>query len=125
MEKTNIKVGDKLYLRQFTGDSFVDMVKRPYTVVKVTKGRVKVQSCKFIWPEYHCCGDPYTDCPDLEGKRVQFYNSLPEIIEEDLNGELVDLTWHSKKGMWGTKGRDREYPEYAIFGKWEYMPYLN
>lgn len=125
MEKTNVKPGDKLYLRQFTGNSMIDMVKRPYTVLEVTPTRVKIQTCKYVWPIYHCTGNPMLDMPEYEGKRVQFYDTIPEIIEADKEGEVYELTWHSKKGMWGTKGRERDYPEYAVFGKWEYMPYLD
>lgn len=125
MEKLNVKVGDKLYLRQFTGDYMIDMCKRPYTVIEVSPSRIKVQGCKFVWPIYHCTGNPMMDVPELEGQRVQFYDTIPESIEEDKNGRIEELTWHSRKGMWGTKGRDRDYPEYAIFGKWEYQAYLN
>lgn len=125
MEKTLPKVGDQLYLRQFTGNYMVDMVKRPYTVVESTPSRVVVQECRLIAPVYHCCGNPNLDRPDLEGKRVFFYDTVAERIEADPHGSKEELTWHSRKGMWGTKGRDRDYPEYAIFGKWEHQPYLD
>lgn len=125
MDKVLPKVGDKLYLRQFTGNHMVDMVKYPYTVKEVTKSKVIVQECKLIAPVYHCTGNPHMDRPDLEGKRVFFYDTVAEKIEEDSNGETKELTWHPRKGMWGTKGREEDYPEYAIFGKWEHQPYLD
>lgn len=124
-EKTFPKVGDQLYLRQFTGSHYVDMVKRPYTVVTVTPKTVLVQECKLIAPVYHCCGNPYLDRPDLEGQRVFFYDTVAESIEPDPEGRIEELTWHSKKGMWGTPGPDSSYPEYAIFGKYEHQPYLD
>ena len=34
--KTYPRVGDKLYLQQRTGSYYVDLVKRPYTVIGVT-----------------------------------------------------------------------------------------
>ena len=124
-EKTYPKVGDRLYLRQFTGSYYIDMVKRPYTVVEVTKSIVKVQECNLIAPIYHCVGNPRLDRPDLEGQRVFFYDTVAETIEEDPNGQIEELTWHSRKGLWGTKGRDSSYPEYAIFGEWKHSPYLD
>ena len=124
-EKFLPNVGDKLYLRQFTGSCYVDMVKRPYTVVEVTPTKVLVQSCKLIAPVYHCCGNPYLDRPDLEGQRVFFYDTVAESIEEDKNGRIEELTWHPHRGMWGTPGPESSYPEYAIFGEWKHYPYLD
>lgn len=121
----SVEVGDKLYLRQFTGNYVVDMVKRPYTVVAVTPTRVTIQSCKLIAPVYHCTGNKYLDRPELEGQRIFFFDTIAESIEEDPNGLVEELTWHPKRGMWGTKGRDSDYPQYAIFGKWEHQPYLD
>lgn len=126
MDKTYPQVGDKLYLRQFTGNDCVDSVKRPYTVIEVTNSKVVVQACEYIWPIYHCTGNPHMDRPDLEGQRVQFYDTIPEVILPDENGFTYELTWHSKRGRWGTKGRDEDYPRYAIFTKdYVYSPYLN
>ena len=125
MEKYLPKVGDKLYLCQFTGDCYVDEVKRPYTVIEVTSKVVRIQSCKLIAPVYHCTGNPYMDRPDLEGQRVFFFDTVAESIEEDKNGFIEELTWHGHKGMWGTKGRDSDYPAYAVFGQWKHQPYLD
>ena len=107
-EKTYPKVGDKLYLRQFTGNDYVDMVKRPYTVVEVNKTTIKVQECNLIF----------------NGPR--YYDTLPDDIVEDKNGRIEELTWHPKRMMWGTKGREVDYPQFAIFTKdYEFQPYLN
>ena len=118
-------IGDKLYLRQFTGSYVIDMVKRPYTVISASDSKVVVQQCKLIAPVYHCTGNPYMDRPDLEGQRIFFYDTVAESIEADPNGRTEELTWHPKRGMWGTKGRDADYPEYAIFGEWVHQPYLD
>lgn len=126
-EKTYPKVGDKLFLKQFTGNYYVDIVKRPYTVINVSKtnNKVIVQACKLIAPVYHCSGNPYLDRPDLEGQRVFFYDTVAEFIEENPYGETVELTWHNKRGLWGTPGRDSDYPQYAIFGEYMHSPYLD
>lgn len=114
MEKTFPQVGDKLYLRQFTGNYWVDMVKRPYTVIKVTPTRVYVQACKLIAPV-----DP------VSGKRVFYYDTVAEEILPDPEGRVEELTWHGRKAKWGTPGKDSDYPEYAIFGEYVHQPYLN
>lgn len=124
-EKNYPKVGEKCYLRQFTGNCWVDEVKRPYTVIEVTPTKVVVQECKMTPPVYHCCGNPHLDVPELEGQRVWFYDTVAEIIEEDPNGRTQELNWHSRRGLWGTPGSDRDYPQYAIMGRWEHQPYLD
>lgn len=44
MKKYLPKIGDQLYLRQFTNDMFVDAVKTPYTVTDVSSNQVTVQN---------------------------------------------------------------------------------
>lgn len=124
MEKFLPKVGDKLYLRQFTKSYYVDIVKHPYTVVAVTPSKVLVQACKLIAPKYDSKKHG-GDRADLDGQRVFFYDTVAERIEEDPNGRIEELTWHGRRGMWGTPGRDADYPEYAIFGEWKHQPYLD
>ena len=123
--KTYPKVGDKLYLRQFTGDSFVDQVKEAYTVIKVDKSKVVVQSCKYVWPTFHYEEGMSDYYREFDGQECRFYDTLPEKILEDNEGVTKELTWHSKRQKWGTKGRESDYPEFAIFGEWRYQPYLN
>lgn len=124
--KTFPKVGDKLYLRQFTGNYWVDMVRHPYTVVSVSKSKVIVQECLLHFPIFKY--DPNTMdeyYKQFDGKETRFYDTLPESIEHDPNGHLEELSWHSKRNMWGTKGKDSDYPDYAVFGNWDFQPYLN
>lgn len=125
--KTFPKIGEQGYLRQFTGNSYVDIVKRPVTVVGVTSDRVMVQYAKLIAPVYHCCGNPYLDRPDLEGQRVFFYDTVAENIEPDSNGRIEELSWHGRKGYWGSAGRkDSDYPQYLITAEgYQHQPYLN
>ena len=103
MEKSDIRVGDQGYLRQFTSNSYINMVKRPVTVVEVSKSRVIVQYCKLIAPVYHCCGNPMLDRPDLEGQRVFFYDTVAESIEPDPDGHIVCLSWHPRRKLWEKK----------------------
>lgn len=125
-EKTFPKVGDQLYLRQFTGSHYIDMVKRPYTVINVENNKVTIQSCELIYPVFHYDPDRMSEYyKEYDGKRVCFYDTVAESIIPDPNGRIEYLTWHSKKGLWGTKGSDKDYPQYAIFGKYEHQPYLD
>lgn len=124
-EKTYPKVGDELYLRQFTGRYYVDAVKRPYTVIGVSTAKVTVQECELIAPIYELSGNPNLDRPDLEGQRVFFYDTVAETIKPDPHGRIEILTWHAKRGMWGTEGPDSNYPEYAVFGSHKHFPYLD
>ena len=127
MNKNEVRVGDEGYLRQFTSNSWIDMVKRPVTVISVSDNEVVVQYAKLIAPVYHCCGNPYLDRPDLEGQRVFFYDTVAESIEADPNGRIEVLSWHSKKELWGEKGvRDSDYPSYLVLGEgYQHQPYLD
>lgn len=124
--KQTPKVGDRGYLRQFTGSHYVDMVKRPVTVVEVTPTKVVVQHAKLIAPIYRCVGNPHLDRPDLEGQRVFFYDTVAESIEPDPYGPKEELTWHGRREKWGTPGKDSDYPEYLILGEgYRHQPYLD
>lgn len=105
--KTYPKVDDKLYLQQRTGNMYVDEVKRPYTVIGVTPSAVRVQACKLIF----------------NGPR--YYDTMPDMIEADPEGEILELHWAPSKGKWQIDKYGSGYPEYAYFGRWEYHPYLN
>lgn len=107
MEKYFPKVGEHLYLRQSTGNSWVDMVKDPYTVVNVTPSRVVVRECKLLFK-----GDRY-------------YDTVADEIEDDPNGELKVLHWAPKKGRWQVDEYGTGYPEFAVFGEWKHQPYLD
>ena len=106
-EKFFPEVGTHLYLSQITGDGWVDMVKRPYTVIRVDKKHVYIQGCKLVF----------------NGPR--YYDTLPDDIKEDINGEVLVLNWAPKKHMWQVDKYNTGYPSYAYFGEWCYSPYLN
>lgn len=104
MDKFLPKVGDKLYLRQDTGNEWIDMVHKPYTVVKVSEDVIVVQECKLIF------------------YGTRYYDTLPDEIEEDPYGETKILHWDCKKGYWKGNNYCRDI---AVFGRWDYQPYLN
>ena len=107
MEKVYPKIGDHLYLSQRTGNYWVDSVKNPYTVIAVTPVKVKVQKCRLIF----------------NGPR--YYDSYPDEIEEDKDGEILELVWAPKKKRWQIDKYKTGYPEIAFFGEWQFEPYLN
>lgn len=107
------KVGEHLYLRQFTGNCWVDGVKRPYTVIAVdtVKNIVTVQECELIF-----YGDRY-------------YDTIADEIREDPNGRTLQLRFANAKRYkekWVEVGRAlSDYPLTAVFGMWLHEPYLN
>lgn len=125
MERFIPEIGTPLYLQQRTGSYYVDQVKTPYTVIGYKSGKVIIQSCKMTPPVYHCVGNPHLDRPDLEGKRVWFYDTVAETIEPDPNGETLELNWSPKHETWQIDQYHTGYPDFAHFGKYEYFPYLD
>jgi hypothetical protein len=124
--KTYPKVGDKLFLKQFTGSYYIDIVKRPYTVIEVTPTMVTIQACKLIYPIFVYDATKMTEYyKEFDGRRVSFYDTIAESIEPDTNGRIEQLYWHPKRSMWGTKGPDSSYPQYAVFGEYKHQPYLD
>lgn len=107
MNRVIYPVGTKLFLSQRTGDMCIDMIKTPYTVIGYKNNKLIIQSAKCNFPE---------EC---------YFDTMPISMEEDKEGDIIELTYHNRKGRWGTEGRDRDYPYYAFFGSWEYFPYLN
>ena len=107
------EVGEHLYLRQYTGNCWVDSVKRPYTVVDVDMRRdvVTIQECKLIF------------------KGPRYYDTVADEIEANPNGRIMQLRFANAKGYrnkWIEKGRStQDYPLVAVFGQWMHEPYLN
>lgn len=121
MEKYIPKIGEQLYLQCHNGSEYGNLVKTPYTVVAVGKSKIKVQSCDYIWPVY----DGHWGREELIGERCQFYDTIPEVILPDPDGEIIELHWAPKKGKWQYDPYKTGYPEIAHFGKYEYYPYLD
>ena len=107
------EVGEHLYLRQRTGNMWVDEVKRPCTVIEVDKAHdiVTIQECELIF----------------NGPR--YYDTIADEIKANPNGRTMQLRFADTKKyreMWVERGRDlADYPYVAVFGRWEHQPYLN
>lgn len=127
MEKYLPHVGEQLYLSQRTGNFYIDFTKRPYTVIEVSNSEVKVQECKLIYPIFKY--DPKTMSDyykEFDGKRVCFYDTIAESIEENPEGRILTLRWAPKHQRWQhTSCAGDRYPLIAFFGKWEHQPYLD
>lgn len=103
-------IGEKLYLSQHTGNYWVDSVRNPYTVIDVNDKEVTIQECKLIF------------------NGIRYFDTLPDEILEDPNGEIKKLKWSNAKKHTGWIYKDYpgdNYPEIAHFGMWDYAPYLN
>lgn len=124
MEKTYPKVGEELFLRKFTGRYYIDMVKRPYTVIGVRDDMITVQECKLIYPMFEYDPEKMSDYYEkFDGKRVCFFDTVAEGAEPDRNGRIEELSWDPKREMWGSI--DSNNPLYAVFGKYEHQPYID
>lgn len=125
MEKVLPKVGDQGYLRQYTGSYYIDIVKRPVTVIAVSKTEIVVQSAKLIFPIFHYDPAHMNEYyKQFDGRRVCFYDTIAESIEPDPEGQTQRLTWHPKRGRWGTP--DSSYPEFLITEEgYQHQPYLD
>lgn len=100
-------VGEHLYIRQKTGNMWVDEVKRPYTVSKIiSENKIEIQKAECI---FH---------------GAVYYDTLPDEIVEDPNGSTMEMRWNEKNQRW-QNGSSKDYPYFCVFGKYEFQPYLN
>lgn len=100
------KVNEHLYLYTPCSDYWVSMVRKPYTVDSVNGNTCVVRRAKAIF------------------NGAVYYDTLPDRIEDDLNGERIKLRWSEKKNRW-QETPAHSYPMVAVFGEWDYQPYLN
>lgn len=107
VDKYSPSISEHLYLRQSTGDCWVDEVKRPYTVIDYDGQFCKVQACRLIF------------------NGPAYYDTIADDIVEDPDGRIVTLKWNKKKGRWQDKDDVTGYPMFAVFGEWKHQPYLN
>jgi hypothetical protein len=106
-----ITVGTPLYLSQRTGDYWVDMVKKPYTVIDIKPNEIIIQEalCVFNGPRYYdtladdIVANPYGKVVTLKKSRAKKYKD--------------QWVYHSYPGS--------TYPYVATFGAYDYQPYLN
>lgn len=105
-EKYMPKVGEHLYLQPKPSNSYyASIVKHPYTVISVSPSEIIVQEAHCVFPT------------------PRYYDTMPTDIVENPRGNIRRLHWAPKVGMW--QYNDKIWPEYAHFGEWDYMPYLD
>lgn len=99
-------VGEKLYIYTPCYDMWVSDVRRPYTVESVSGNTIIIREARPVF-----CG-------------VVYYDTLPNYIEDDPNGERLKFRWSEKKQRW-QESPAHSYPRVAVFGNWDWQPYLN
>jgi hypothetical protein len=100
------EIGERLYTYTPCNAYYVAAVKKPWTVVYVRGNECMVQAAR-----------PVFDGPI-------YYDTLPDDIVEDPKGQMMKLRWSEKKQRW-QESPAGSYPRVAVFGKWEYFPYLD
>lgn len=99
-------VGEHLYIYTPCSDYWVASVRQPYTVESVKQNTMIIRAAK----------------PVFLGAR--YYDTLPDYIEDDPNGDCLTFRWSEKKKRW-QESPAGSYPRVAVFGEWDYQPYLN
>lgn len=105
-DNKNIKPGDKLYLYTDCNLWTVRMVHRPYTVTEVKGNIAKIREAKLV---FH---------------GVRYFDTLPDEIVPDPYGKEQKLRWNAKKNRWQVTPKKYD-PEVAVFGRYDYQPYLD
>ena len=101
-------VGEKLYTYTPCNDMWVSDVRNPWTVESVNKTN-SVCVIRAARPVFH---------------GPQYYNSMPDYIVDDPDGKRMTMRWSEKKQRW-QESPNHGYPRVAVFGAWDYYPYLN
>lgn len=99
-------VGEKLYTYTPCNSYYVNAVRKPFTVESVKGNAIVIRAAKpiFVGPVY--------------------YDSLPETIVDDPDGQRMTFRWSEKKQRW-QESPAGSYPRVAVFGQWDYYPYLD
>lgn len=104
--KHNPSVGEKLYLYQPCNMYYVQAVRNPFTVESVKGNTIVVRAAMPLFP------------------RPRYYDTMPYDIVDDPNGKRVTLKWSEKKQRW-QESPAGSYPKVAVFGEWDFFPYLD
>ena len=99
-------VGKRLYTYTPCSDCWVRDVRNPYTVESVKGNTCVIRAAGLIF------------------RGPRYYDTLPDEIRDDPNGKRMTLRWSEKKQRW-QESPAGSYPEVAVFGRWDYAPYLN
>ena len=99
-------VGEKLYTYTPCNSYYVAMIRNPFTVESVKGNTMTIRAARpvFLGPRY--------------------YDTLPDFIVDDPDGERQTFRWNEKHQRWQETPAGR-YPRVAVFGKWDYQPYLD
>lgn len=102
-------IGEKLYLRTYTGHYYVDYVKRPYTVISISPTMLLVREADLVF----------------YGPR--YYDTVADEIHDDVNNYVRVLRWSAKNKHWCWKSSPQDrYPLVAVWGEgWQHQPYLD
>ena len=102
------KVGEHLYTyTPNTGYYYIGLVRDPWTVISVKGKTITVQEARCIFP---------TPC---------YYDTLPLDIVENPNGRTMTMRWSEKYQRWQESPLRGGCPRVAVFGNWDYYPYLD
>ena len=100
------QIGEHLYTYTPCSDFWVSDVRNPYTVDSVKGNTCVIRAARLVF------------------NGVRYYDTLPDSIEDDPNGRKMTLRWSEKKQRW-QESPASSYPQVAVFGTWDYQPYLN
>lgn len=100
------QVGEHLYTYTPCNSYYVAAVRHPYTVEEVKGNTMIIRAAR----------------PVFYG--VVYYDTLPDTIVDDPNGSRKTFRWSEKKQRW-QESPAGSYPEVAVFGEWDYTPYLD
>lgn len=100
------KVGEHLYTYTPCNAYYVRAVRNPWTVVEVKGNICTVQEAEPVF------------------LGLRYYDTLPDYIQENKHGRLLKLRWNEKNQRWQETPAG-SYPRVAVFGEWDFFPYLD
>lgn len=99
-------IGEHLYTYEPSSLYYVRKVRDPWTVIAVKGNTCTIQEAECIFPA------------------PRYFNTLPLDIVENPNGRTLKLRWNEKKQRW-QESPAGSYPRVAVFGEYDYFPYLD
>ena len=106
MSKHIPAINEHLYIYQPCSSYYVAAVRNPYTVESVKGNTMTIRAAR----------------PVFNGPC--YYDSLPDTIVDDPAGRRLTFRWSDKKQRW-QESPAGSYPRVAVFGQWDYYPYLD
>lgn len=99
-------IGEHLYIHKPCTLYYVSLVRSPYTVESVSGNKMVIRAAR----------------PVFYGPR--YYDTLPDTIVDDPDGNRLTFRWSEKKQRW-QESNPYGAPNVAVFGQWDYFPYLD